>query len=427
MEVQIAILVVMVICSAFFSASETALTSSNRIRLKSMAENGSHGAKLALKLIEKYDKVITTILIGNNIVNITASSIGTLIATQFIDDPDTAALVSTVALTLIILTFGEVMPKSIAKDHAESFSSKSSGIVTFLTFIFTPLSAFFILLKKLISKIFGSKKEVTVTEQELIAIIDEIEDEGVLEEQEHDLVKSALEFDETVVDEIITHRVDVTAVDINEDIETVKETFINEEYSRLPVYEGSIDHICGFVSQKDFFKRYITCGDEKFILRDIVQEIHYVPHLMKISDVMKQMQHDKIHMAVVLDQYGGTLGIVTLEDILEQLVGEIWDENDEIVAPVSFISDNEFSVNGDVSLTVFKRYWHKRTGEYAKVDSSAKTVGGWVLELFGKIPEAGETVSTKDFTIKVLKINGRRIAKVLFSINSINGEDKEKK
>ncbi len=250
-----------------------------------------------------------------------------------------------------------------------------------------------------------------------MAIIDEIEDEGVLEEQERDLVKSALEFDETVVDEIITHRVDVIAVDVNEDIETVKETFINEEYSRLPVYEGSIDHIIGFVSQKDFFKKYLTKkDDETFLLRDIMQEIHYVPHLMKISDIMKQMQKDKVHMAVVLDQYGGTLGIVTLEDILEQLVGEIWDENDEIIAPVTFVSENEFNVNGDVSLTAFKRYWHNRTGDSPKIDGNAKTVGGWVLELFGKIPETNESVTTDDFRITVLKVSERRIVKVRLTV-----------
>ena len=320
-------------------------------------------------------------------------------------------------LTLVILTFGEVMPKSLAKDHSEGLTVATSGIITFLTFIFTPLSALFILLKKLANKLFGNKKEVTVTEQELMAIIDEIEDEGVLEEQERDLVKSALEFDETVVDEIITHRVDVIAVDVNEDIETVKKTFINEEYSRLPIYEGSIDHIIGFVSQKDFFKKYLTKkDDETFLLRDIMQEIHYVPHLMKISDIMKQMQKDKVHMAVVLDQYGGTLGIVTLEDILEQLVGEIWDENDEIIAPVTFVSENEFNVNGDVSLTAFKRYWHNRTGDSPKIDGNAKTVGGWVLELFGKIPETNESVTTDDFRITVLKVSERRIVKVRLTV-----------
>ena len=205
-----------------------------------MAEGGSKGAKMALKLLDKYDKVITTILIGNNIVNITASSLATVLATAVVG-PDNAALVSTVVLTLVILTFGEVLPKSLAKDHSEGMTVATSGIITFLTFFFTPLSALFILLKKLADKLFGNKKEVSVTEQELMAIIDEIEDEGVLEEQERDLVKSALQFDETVVDEIITHRVDVVAVDINEDIEKVRDIFINEEYSRLPVYEGSID------------------------------------------------------------------------------------------------------------------------------------------------------------------------------------------
>ena len=399
MEIQLlVIIIIMIACSAFFSASETALTGANRIRLKSMAENGSKGAKMALKLLDRYDKVITTILIGNNIVNITASSLGTILATAIVG-PDNAALVSTVVLTLVILTFGEVMPKSLAKDHSEGMTVATSGIITFLTFIFTPLSALFILLKKLANKLFGNKKEVTVTEQE------------------RDLVKSALEFDETVVDEIITHRVDVIAVDVNEDIETVKETFINEEYSRLPVYEGSIDHIIGFVSQKDFFKKYLTKkDDETFLLRDIMQEIHYVPHLMKISDIMKQMQKDKVHMAVVLDQYGGTLGIVTLEDILEQLVGEIWDENDEIIAPVTFVSENEFNVNGDVSLTAFKRYWHNRTGDSPKIDGNAKTVGGWVLELFGKIPETNESVTTDDFRITVLKVSERRIVKVRLTV-----------
>ena len=393
MEIQLlVIIIIMIACSAFFSASETALTGANRIRLKSMAENGSKGAKMALKLLDRYDKVITTILIGNNIVNITASSLGTILATAIVG-PDNAALVSTVVLTLVILTFGEVMPKSLAKDHSEGLTVATSGIITFLTFIFTPLSALFILLKKLANKLFGNKKEVTVTEQELMAIIDEIEDEGVLEEQERDLVKSALEFDETVVDEIITHRVDVIAVDVNEDIETVKETFINEEYSRLPVYEGSIDHIIGFVSQKDFFKKYLTKKeDETFLLRDIMQEIHYVPHLMKISD------------------------IITLEDILEQLVGEIWDENDEIIAPVTFVSENEFNVNGDVSLTAFKRYWHNRTGDSPKIDGNAKTVGGWVLELFGKIPETNESVTTDDFRITVLKVSERRIVKVRLTV-----------
>lgn len=417
MEIMIITIVLLIACSAFFSASETALTSANRIRLKSKAEEGSKGAKMALKLLDKYDKVITTILIGNNIVNIAASSIATVLFTTLIDEVN-GPLVATIALTLALLAFGEVMPKSIAKDHSEGLTIGTSGIISFLTFIFTPLSLFFTGLKKLVSLIFGKgDKEVSVTEQELLAIIDEIEDEGVLEEQERDLVKSALVFDETMADEIITHRVDITAVDINEDTETVKNIFISEEYSRLPVYEGSVDKIVGFISQKEFFKRYLTRKEgENIMLRDIVQDIIFAPHLMKISDIMKQMQKEKIHMAVVLDQYGGTLGIVTLEDILEQLVGEIWDENDEIVAPVTFVTDTVFHVNGDVSLNDFRRYWHNRTGSNPLIDSNARTVGGWILELFGKIPETQESVKTADFNITVLKVSDRRIKKISFQV-----------
>lgn len=416
-ELMAIIIIILIACSAFFSASETALTSANRIRLKSKAENGSKGARMALKLLDKYDKVITTILIGNNIVNIAASSLATVFFTA-IAGADNGPLLATVVLTIVVLIFGEVMPKSIAKDHSEGLTIGTSGIITFLTFIFTPLSLLFTGLKRLVSLIFGKGgKEVTVTEQELLAIIDEIEDEGVLEEQERDLVKSALVFDETMVDEIITHRVDITAVDVNEDCEKVKDIFISEEYSRLPVYEGSVDKIIGFISQKDFFKRYLTRKEgEALIIRDVLQEILYVPHLMKISDIMKLMQKDKLHMAVVLDQYGGTLGIVTLEDILEQLVGDIWDENDEIVAPVTFVTDTVFHVNGDVSLNDFRRYWQNRTGHSPHIDSNAKTVGGWILELFGKIPETEECVKTKDFDIEVLEVCDRRIVKIRFEV-----------
>ena len=268
MEILLIIIIVLIACSAFFSASETAITSANRIRLKSRAESGSKGAKMALKLIDKYDKVITTILIGNNIVNIAASSLATVFFTG-IAGADNGPLLATVVLTVVVLIFGEVMPKSIAKDHSEGLTVATSGIITFLTFIFTPLSFFFTILKKGVSKLFGgTTKEVSVTEQELLAIIDEIEDEGVLEEQERDLVKSALVFDETMVDEIITHRVDIVAVEINDDVERVKELFLSEEYSRLPVYDGSIDKICGFISQKEFFKTYLTRKEgERFLLR----------------------------------------------------------------------------------------------------------------------------------------------------------------
>ena len=413
---KVVIIAVLLMLSAICSATETAFSSCNRIRLKKLADDGNKSAKKAMNICDNFDKALTAILVGNNVVNISSSSIATVLFTEKFGKGSVG--LATVVMTVLVLIFGEILPKSLAKENSERFSILMAAPLSAFMFIITPITAIFMGIKSGVSKLVGNKNsEPSVTEEELKYIIDEIQDEGVLEEQERDLVKSALEFDETVVDEIITHRVDVIAVDVNEDIETVKKTFINEEYSRLPVYEGSIDHIIGFVSQKDFFKKYLTKkDDETFLLRDIMQEIHYVPHLMKISDIMKQMQKDKVHMAVVLDQYGGTLGIVTLEDILEQLVGEIWDENDEIIAPVTFVSENEFNVNGDVSLTAFKRYWHNRTGDSPKIDGNAKTVGGWVLELFGKIPETNESVTTDDFRITVLKVSERRIVKVRLTV-----------
>ena len=244
-------------------------------------------------------------------------------------------------------------------------------------------------------------------------IIDEIEDEGVLEEQESNLVRSALEFDETIVDEILTPRIKIVAVEVNDDIETLKKLFFDEGYSRIPVYEKSIDHIVGVVNHKEFLHKLMEKKD--FILRDIVTETMFVPSLMRISEILKKMQKEKLHMAVVVDQYGGTEGIVTLEDILEELVGDIWDENDEIVSPVKFTSENVFEVMGEVSLIDFNRYFENRNMEF-EINSDCNTVGGWVVELFGKIPEPNDVVKTSDFIITVLTVNERTVGKMRFEI-----------
>ncbi|MBQ8613530.1 MAG: HlyC/CorC family transporter, partial [Ruminiclostridium sp.] len=314
----------MIVFSAFFSASETAYTSANKIRLKSKAENGKKSAARALNIIEKYDKTLTTILIGNNIVNILTSSLATVLFIDLLKDADKGSVASTVVVTVVVLIFGEILPKTIAKSNAETFACAISGIMSFLMTVFTPLSAVFILLQKGANKLFASKsKEVSMTEQELLSIIDEIEDEGVLEEQEGSLVKSALVFDETIVSQVITPRVNIVAVEINAGEEKVKELFLKEQYSRLPVYEKTVDHIVGVITQHDFFEKIVR--GESFTISEIMQDTLHIPNLMKISDVLKQMQKNKLHLAVVVDQYGGTEGIVTLEDIIEELVGEIWD------------------------------------------------------------------------------------------------------
>lgn len=410
------LIVILVALSAFFSASETALSSANKIRLKSMADNGSRGAERALRVIKKYDKTITTILIGNNIVNIACSSIATLLTINLMNNlsagsGDTyGSLVSTIAVTLIVLTFGEVLPKSIAKDHAEGFSIIISAPISFLMFIFTPFSALFILMKKGVAKIFRTKETVSMTEEELKVIIDEIEDEGVLETQESNLVRSALEFDEITVDEIITPRVRIVAVENTASVEAVREKFLSEEYSRMPVYEKTLDNIIGTVTEKDFFKAYEKHGTD-FSISSILQETLYLPQMLKISEVLRNMQREKCHLAVVLDQHGGTLGIVTMEDILEELVGEIWDESDEVRSPVTAMEDNVFEVYGEVSLNSLKRYFNSHDID-VEINSEANTVAGWVLEIFGNIPKTGDKHSTDDFDITVLEAMTLRVNKV---------------
>lgn len=404
----------MIVFSAFFSASETAYTSANKIRLRSKAENGKKSAARALKIIEKYDKTLTTILIGNNIVNILTSSLATVLFIDLLEDADKGSVASTVVVTIVVLIFGEILPKTLAKSHAESFACGISGIMSFLMTVFTPLSAVFILLQKGANKLFASKnKEVSMTEQELISIIDEIEDEGVLEEQEGSLVRSALEFDETIVSEVITPRVNIVAVEINSDTEKVKDLFIKEQYSRLPVYEKTVDHIVGVITQHDFFEKIVR--GESFTISDIMQDTLHIPNLMKISDVLKQMQKNKLHLAVVVDQYGGTEGIVTLEDIIEELVGEIWDESDEITAPVKFISETVFETSGEVSQNDFNRFFEARAMDF-RIDTESNTVGGWLFELFGRIPEENDSIRTDDFIITVKSLEDFRVGTVQFEI-----------
>lgn len=419
---DIALIVILVALSAYFSAAETALSSANRIRLKSMADNGSRGAERALRVIRKYDKAITTILIGNNIVNIACSSTATLLTISVMNkinqgSGDTyGSLVSTIAVTLIVLIFGEVLPKSLAKDHAEGFSIFISAPISFLMFIFTPFSVLFILMKKGVAKLFRTKETVSMTEEELKVIIDEIEDEGVLETQESNLVRSALEFDEITVDEIITPRVRIVAVENTTSVEAVREKFLAEEYSRMPVYEKTLDNIIGTITEKDFFKAYEKYGTD-FSISSILQETIYLPQMLKISEVLRNMQKEKCHLAVVLDQHGGTLGIVTMEDILEELVGEIWDESDEVRSPVTAVSDNVFEVYGEVSLNSLKRYFNSHDID-AQLDSEANTVAGWVLELFGNIPKNGDTHETDDLTITILEAASLRVNKIKIELKT---------
>ena len=414
------IIAVLVLLSSFCSASETAFTGANRIRLKNTAEEGSKSAEIALKVIDRYDKFLTTILIGNNIVNIATSSIATILCIDLFADH--GPVIATAATTVIVLIFGEIIPKTIAKGNSEKMCLVFGRIIWVLMIIFTPVSAIFLLLQKGVNRLFIRKTEVTVTEQELKHIINEIEGEGVLEKQESTLVRNALEFDEITAQQIMQPRVNVAGIDIHDSIETVSELFRSEAYTRLPVYEKSLDHIIGVISYRDFTQKVLEGGD--FTLRELLSDIMYIPSLMHISELLKKMQKEKEHIAVVVDQYGGTAGIVTMEDVLEELVGEIWDENDEISTPVRFVNEVTFNVGGEVSKVDFNRYFESQGMDY-EIDGDFNTVGGWILELFGRIPGQGDVVETDNFVITVETLEARRIGRLKFMIKPPEKEDEE--
>lgn len=405
------ILALLILLSAFFSASETAFSCLSRIRIKSYEADGDKKAKKTLKIAENFEKALTAILIGNNIVNIASATIGTIIFTKLLGGKigeGAAAAVSTLVLTVTVLIFGELLPKTAAKRRPEKIALAFTGPLSVIIVFLTPMVWVFDGIKNIIIKLFHSdSEEPTITEQELLAMIDEIEDEGVLEETESDLVRSALEFDEITVNEIIVPRVDVVAVDIETSVEEIKEIFIKERYSRLPVYRDSIDNIVGVLNEKDFFKFYVQNKDRK--LKSIIKDTVFVKSDQLISNVFRLMQARKQHMAVVSDEFGGTEGIVTLEDILEELVGEIWDESDDVETPLRKVADNIYIVLADLSVRDMLEMLDLPAD---LLESTYTTVGGWVMELLGRIPRQGDETEYGIFKIRVLKTFEHRVMKI---------------
>lgn len=408
-EVSPILYVLVVVCiamSAFFSGSETAFATVNKIRMKNLAAEGNKKAEKVLRISEDYDKTLSAILIGNNIVNIASASMGTVICTAFFGA--NGAWISTIIMTLVVLIFGEITPKTFAKDNAERFSLAVVNVLDLIIKVLSPLAFVFLQLKNCISKK-GDAAQPTVTEQELKYIIEESQNEGVLEEQESQLVQSALDFDETTVNEVLTPRVDVVAVDIGEDVEEIKRLFLEEGYSRLPVYQGSIDTILGVIHSKDFFRAYLK--NNHLDLHSILQKTVYVPPKKRISELLKELQKLKSHMAIVTDQYGGTIGVITLEDILEELVGDIWDESDEEEVDMVELSDNRYEVSGDLNVEDFL---HDIGFEYreSELEEIPSTFAGWALETFERIPDEGDSFSYKNLTITVKKVFDQRILKL---------------
>ena len=405
------ILIILLCLSAFFSATETALTGANRIRLKNQAEGGDKKAAIALKLIGDYDSALSTLLIANNIVNILASSLTTVFFINLLGASAVGA--ATAVTTVAVIIFGEVLPKSYANENSEDMIKTSSSFLYFLTKLFTPFVAILNFIKSLLKKKSSEEEEFvpSFSEEELISIIDEIEDEGVLEETQAELVQSAIEFKEIFAGEILTPRVDITAVEKGDSLERVKELFLHHNFSRMPVFEDSIDNITGFISQKDLFSHILK--NDIFNWNSLIKPCLYVPPKKKIIDIMQILQKEKMHMAVVTDEYGGTLGILTLEDILEELVGEIWDEHDEITQFIKPLDDGSFEVLGELEVTeLYEAILETHTAPVKDYIA----LSAYLLEKFSKIPEKGESVCDAYFRFTILEVLEHRIIKVKVSL-----------
>ena len=389
------------ILSAYFSATETAFSSANSTRLKTLAEKGSKKAKLACKLLEHYDKLLSTILIGNNIVNILMASIGTVLFVRHYGDA--GATISTVVVTVVVLVFGEISPKSVAKDCAERFAMFSAPILQVFLFVLTPLNFLFSLWKKLLAKVFRLNGESKMSQEELLMLVDEVQQDGSIDKNEGELLKNAIDFSEQQAQDILIHRVDLAALPITASKEEVAALFTETKYSRLLIYQDSIDHILGTVHQKDF---YVGCGITEKPLEEIIVPPLFVLENEPISRLLKTLQKAKTHVAVVVDEYGGTCGIVTMEDILEELVGEIWDEHDEIEVFIRKTGANTFLVDAGMDFDEFAAYFQLKT------DSEMTSVSGWVMEQFGRVPESGERITAGPLDVLVTKVDNHRIEEI---------------
>lgn len=419
---QLIAIVACVIMSAYFSASETAFTTLNRIRVKNLAEKGNKKASLALRLADNYDKLLTTILIGNNIVNILSASLGTLLFISILRGSmfeSFASGVSTVVLTLLVLIFGEITPKTVAKKLPERFAMFSAPILHFFCVIFTPFSFVFNKWQNLLSRMFRSKEDdAGMTEEELVSIIEEAEESGDIDKEESTLIKSAIEFNDLEVGDIYTPRVDVTAIASDATKEEVAKMFSESGYSRLPVYEDDLDNVIGILYYKDFYHSVYATELE---VQSIIKPVIYVAKSQKISDLLKELQKKQLHFAVVVDEFGSTAGVITLEDILEEIVGEIWDEHDEIVEEIKEVGEKEYIVSGKANLSKLLSILEM------DMECESLTVNGWAMTALGRIPELGDEFESDGLSATVLEMNGRTIENLRIVDIRLSPEEEEER
>ncbi len=414
-------MIVLVIMSGFFSGAETAFSSLNKVKLKAMLSDGRQNREIerTLELAEKYDEVLSTVLIGNNIVNIACTSLATLFFTGLLgDNSDLGATVSTIVMTIVVLIFGEVTPKTFAKERAESVAVSITPVIKFFIAVFTPLNLFFRTWKKLMNKLFKAEKSDIVTEEELKTYVDEAHTGGEIDENESELIRSSIEFDDIDVSDILVPRIDVEAVDKYAPLDEIERVFNSTNFSRLPVYINDIDNIVGVIHHRDFEaarKRNLKS------LRTVLKPVPVVSPDTKISKLLRILQKNKTHLAVVIDEFGGTEGIVTLEDILEELVGEIWDEHDEVQNDIEQIGENEYIVQGSMSINDFFEFFG-----IDFEDDEVSTVNGWIMKNIFKIPEVDDSFKDNGLEAIVLSVDGKRADEIKITVEGKSNVLEEK-
>lgn len=401
-------LVAFILFSGYFAASETAFASMNRIRVKSYADDGNKKAKRALRIADQFDKMLTTVLIGNNLMHIGCASLATLLATRLWGEG--AVATTTLVTTVVLFLVAETLPKSYAKANPEKVALAFASSLGLLMKLLTPLDLIFGNISKLVEKLAGGEEQPTVTEEEFQEILDTIEEEGTIEEETTELLQSAMEFGETTVQDVLTHRVDMISLEKSMETEEVLRIIREEKYSRIPVFEDDIDNPVGVLQVRPFLKAYLA--DPNTSPWDHLDPVQYVPKSKPVNELFDEMTRSRIHMALVTDDYGGTLGIITLEDILEALVGEIWDEDDEIVEELVQLADGYWEVSGDLQvLEAFDRM-EIPYGEEEEQELEHVTMGAWAMDRFESIPEKNERFAWADLTVTVTEMKNNRIAKL---------------
>lgn len=406
-EILIAgILVLLVLMSAYFSATETAFSSINKFRLKNLAINGNNRAQLVLILSHEYDKLLSTILIGNNIVNILSASLATILFTVYF--PNSGVTISTVVMTIVVLIFGEISPKSLAKESPETWAMIAAPLLKFFLIILTPLNYFFTGWKYLLSKCFSFSKVEVINPDEILLLIDEAKHTGSIAEAEGNLIRSAVEFNRLCARDILTPRVQLMAIELSTPRENIKKIFSKSGYSRLPVFKNNIDHIVGILHEKDF---HLNENNKSHDLSSLLKPVTYKTANIKISNLLQIFQQTQTQLAVISDEYGGTLGIVTLEDILESLVGDIWDEYDEVTYDIEQLNETDYLVLGQANIAKFSSFFR------INLDIDCNSVNGWIVQEIGFIPSIGTIFEYENLSLEIINSDDRQIIQLKVTSN----------